>query len=80
MIDKEVVDRLKALYSEWAELSDSKKELTESMNALVETAAEAAEVKKVSIRNAWRTLLKKGKKSEDDLDEVINIITAMEER
>ena len=80
MIDPTVVERLKALYSEWAEVSDSKKELTEQMNTLVETASDAAGVKKVSIRNAWRTLLKKGKKSEDDLDEVIEILTAMEER
>jgi hypothetical protein len=80
MLPKDTIERIKGTFSDWLDLNDSKKSISEQMNNLIGTAAEAAGVKKTTMRKAFSFIKTKKERSIDELDEIVNIFMAVEER
>jgi uncharacterized protein YqeY len=80
MLADEVKDRIKGIFSDWLDLDDSKKEITQQMNELIKSVAESAEVDAGSVRKAFAFAKSKKKKSVDALDSVVDVFMAIEER
>jgi hypothetical protein len=80
MLSPEKIEQIKELFSEWLDVNDSRKVLTEQMNNLISTAAEAAGAKKVIMRKAFSFIKTKKERSVDELDEIVNIFMAVEDR
>lgn len=80
MLNDQTKERIKGIFSEWIDLNDSKKEISSQMNHLITTAADIAEVKPTIMRKTFSFVKSKKEKSIDELDEIVSIFTAIEER
>ena len=80
MLTPEAIEAMKGGFSDWLDLYDSKKEIGDQMKELIKSVAEKAEKKPAIIRSAFSYLKKKRKDDGDTLDDIVNVVMAIEER
>jgi len=80
MLPDDVKEKIKGIFSDWLDLDDSRKEITQQMNELIKSVAESTELKASSIRKAFSFAKNKRKTAEDALDSVVDIFQVLEER
>ena len=80
MLSDQAIERIKGLFSDWIELNDAKKGITSQMNELIASASDSAGVKKTIMRKVFNFIKSKKEKSVDELDEIVNVFMAVDDK
>jgi hypothetical protein len=80
MLTPEAIEAMKSGFSDWLDLYDSKKDIGDQMKELIKDIAAKAEKKPAIIRSAFSYLKKRRKDDGDTLDDIVNVVMAIEDR
>lgn len=78
MLDENGKERVKALFSEYMELLDNRKQLNDQIKELMESVAELFNVKKALVAKVFSFLKKKYEDGSDELDDIVTIFQEIE--